>query len=1048
MGLASTIITIATKDIGGFTVAAYLTEKAADIGTGKVWTVLKNKISNETEGFEIRLYNAIEKSVWKYLDTNINSDISAAICEHIFAIWCKEGYLSPERVSNILKRYSQYAKQNDILEWYRYFSEQIVQDEILYTIFVMNNIQLGREVQEEQGQKIDQVLQMLKETLDKSEKQEEYPKYLSDFPRDIGTIYLNRKVLEDELWKAIVLKKESILLYGIGGIGKTETAKAVLKKIYDLPYQVTGIQRIIWANYINNSLKDSLIEAVRETRGCVNTDEAWEHIQEIIQTFREKLLIVVDNVETVGEDIELAKLNDLPCRVLVTSRIEKVGGLKEYPVEALTEENCKEIFYYYYVGNHDDYYLKKILELTEYHTVMLELLAKTANMEEDSLQEFYEKLLRKGFRLSEEEVEAEHPLLQKERRVIEQLKILFSMSKCCQEDKELLCQLSVIPSIPFQYKTIKNWIEIKRKSQLERLVKTGWLKSDKELLATYIMHSVIASAIRFQNEEHLYEKCRYVIYSISNELICSDTQHGSEKAYLIPFSWSISDVLRGHLCEEQDAVFLTNLAQVYFDIGNYENAYKFFIRAMEIDEKISGIESLVVSYDYYNLAEVSYNMYRFSEALSFLKKSLKIRKRYYKSEDINVVILIKLFAGLYVKINRLDWAEALYFWTADKLEKNPETDELQLSTHYCDMASFFRERGYVGDYEKSETYYKKAELGMRKVYGNKTHPEMAAFYDAYALLYSNMGKYENALSLLQNALKMRECLLEKEHPDMVQSYISIGLLYYELTQYEEALEYLYQALEIADTIWTGPFSFKADIYNNLGLVYRNIGDYEKAKEYYMQALNIREATYPTEHPMILAIHNNIAQVYSSEGKYEEAIDLYEKVIQGYSEKMFSKEEIDSAFLATVYDNISVAYRSVERYNEAISACEKGRDMRRIIFSEKSVDYALSLNNLALIYYYKNEYGKAKGLFENALNIKKQVLPEIHRELSLAHFNLGLVQDKLCEDEEALENYRISMEIDNELGAYEDVFFTAQYMADIYERNGMMEEAEIYRSLES
>ena len=82
------------------------------------------------------------------------------------------------------------------------------------------------------------------------------------------------------------------------------------------------------------------------------------------------------------------------------------------------------------------------------------------------------------------------------------------------------------------------------------------------------------------------------------------------------------------------------------------------------------------------------------------------------------------------------------------------------------------------------------------------------------------------------------------------------------------------------------------------------------------------------------------------------------------------------------------------------------------------------------------------------NIKKQVLPEIHGELSLAYFNLGLVQDKLCEDEKALENYRISMEIDNELGAYEDVVFTAQYMADIYERNGMVEEAEIYRSLGS
>lgn len=87
---------------------------------------------------------------------------------------------------------------------------------------------------------------------------------------------------------------------------------------------------------------------------------------------------------------------------------------------------------------------------------MLELLAKTANMEEKTLQEFYELLVQKGFRMSNEEVDSHHALLQSEKRVTEHLKI----SKCRIQDKDLLCQLSVIPAIPFQYKTVRNWIEI------------------------------------------------------------------------------------------------------------------------------------------------------------------------------------------------------------------------------------------------------------------------------------------------------------------------------------------------------------------------------------------------------------------------------------------------------------------------------------------------------------------------------------------------------------------------------------------------------------
>ena len=424
---------------------------------------------------------------------------------------------------------------------------------------------MSGKLQREQDKKIDQVLALLQAVMkENKETQQKKPEYISDPPTDIDSFYVDRTMLENELWTAFILAGKSALLYGMGGIGKTEMAKAVLKKIYSLPCDVTGIYQIAWVTYTNGKLKDSLIEAFYDTKGYTDRDEAWEHVYNRIQTQREKLLIVIDNVEMIEQDRDIERVGDLPCRILVTSRTEKIGGLYRCSVDHLPEEDCRDIFYHYYVGNHDNHYLDKILRLIEYHTVMLELLAKTANMEEKTLQEFYELLVQKGFRMSNEEVDSHHPLLQSEKRVTEQLKILFTISKCRIQDKDLLCQLSVIPAIPFQYKAVRNWIEIQHKSQLEYLVKTGWLKSDGKLVSTYIMHSVIASAIRFQNEECLYEKCRYVIHSITKEMECKEQEHGSEKSYLIPFSWSISDVLRDHLCDEQDAEFLTNLAYVYY----------------------------------------------------------------------------------------------------------------------------------------------------------------------------------------------------------------------------------------------------------------------------------------------------------------------------------------------------------------------------------------------------------------------------------------------------------------------------------------------------
>ena len=81
MSLASIIISIATKEIAGFTVGGYLAEKAADVGTGKIWEELKKKIGDKTDTFEFRLYEVIEETVNDYFGGAIGRDISAAICE-------------------------------------------------------------------------------------------------------------------------------------------------------------------------------------------------------------------------------------------------------------------------------------------------------------------------------------------------------------------------------------------------------------------------------------------------------------------------------------------------------------------------------------------------------------------------------------------------------------------------------------------------------------------------------------------------------------------------------------------------------------------------------------------------------------------------------------------------------------------------------------------------------------------------------------------------------------------------------------------------------
>jgi len=63
-------------------------------------------------------------------------------------------------------------------------------------------------------------------------------------------------------------------------------------------------------------------------------------------------------------------------------------------------------------------------------------------------------------------------------------------------------------------------------------------------------------------------------------------------------------------------------------------------------------------------------------------------------------------------------------------------------------------------------------------------------------LYFSQGKYEQALPLYQEALKIREQVLGKQHPDYAGSLNNLATLYYSQGEVDKALPLFEQAVEI------------------------------------------------------------------------------------------------------------------------------------------------------------------------------------------------------------------------------------------------------------
>ncbi|MCM1530488.1 MAG: NB-ARC domain-containing protein [Alistipes sp.] len=395
-----------------------------------------------------------------------------------------------------------------------------------------------------------------------------HPKYLTESPEN-GVELIGRKDDIDILHEFLIKKKENILVTAVGGLGKTELVKKFISEIREKDVNECDIEIIAWVQYNNNDLRMSVKQAFHMK--C-EIDEVWTEIQNISDKYGKRMLLVVDNIEA-SDDEYLRKLSQLSCRILVTSRNRKLSGFNEkLELQPLSMEDCRELFYRHYrIEERNNEILNDIIELTAKLTIMIVFIAKAAFSEGFSLLELYAKLVEKGFKLSEEDVSCEHEKMQNDETIIRQMCILFSLVKYSDEDKKILTYISVIPNLKFDFTKAKKWFNIRKNSSLLSLFNVGMLEYIMEKRThIYWMHSVIAAAIREQQKEILYEQCAPFIHELSEELECGEYWGTAyTKLDLIPFSWSVADLLENNLNNEDDATFLIRLFYVCFEASNY-----------------------------------------------------------------------------------------------------------------------------------------------------------------------------------------------------------------------------------------------------------------------------------------------------------------------------------------------------------------------------------------------------------------------------------------------------------------------------------------------
>jgi len=344
----------------------------------------------------------------------------------------------------------------------------------------------------------------------------------------------------------------------------------------------------------------------------------------------------------------------------------------------------------------------------------------------------------------------------------------------------------------------------------------------------------------------------------------------------------------------------------------------------------------------------------------------------------------------------------------DSLDSAPS---LKDTTQAAEYFSKGEELAKAAQYDSSNTYYEKARKVYQKL-GNLYALEPMwekALQSSNSMAWNLMilGKYDEALEYLNEALSVGLQKFGNNHVDVAQSYNIIGVVYGSMGDYDRTVEYFLKSLSIRLGLFGEEHPLVAGSYNNIGVLYQVKGDYDQALEYQQKSLSIKLRLLDNEHPDVAASYNNIGNVYYGKGDYDRALEYYQEGLT-INLRLFGEEHPE---VAGSYQNIGNAYHEKGPYDKAIEYHQKSLSIRLGLFGEEHPNVAKSYDNTGDVYSANGDHDRALEYYQKSLSINLRSLGEDHPDVAIAYNSIGKLYNKKDDYDRAIEYHRKALAIE-------------------------------------
>jgi len=689
-------------------------------------------------------------------------------------------------------------------------------------------------------------------------------------PRDI----IGRENDLNQLHTLLTDDKRVVVVNGLGGIGKTTLVQAYVcqyEEAYEHIAWITQTSENLQNDFINT---DSLLKILQIEPTSLEPKHIFEDIILKLKNVKDKPnLLVIDNAEQSLSNYKDLLPSQPKWHLLVTSR-EEISGFHLLPLDFLSEEQAIELFKKHYpLQKLNEQDIKELVQTIDYHTLTIELLAKTAKVQRydaAKLKEAIEQDLRANVEVGRQSEQVE--------KIGTYLSTVFSLSKLNEAELWLLKQFACLPSDFHTYNLLEELLIDEESSYKDIFAETvsniaqkGWLLQNRAT-DSYKMHRIIAEVVKKEQRITTTDVVT-LISSITQQLIIDQAKDNPvDKFVWIPFGKS----LLANFSEDTTTV-ISNLQNILalrlIDLGDYKEAQTLLEKAMLSTEQNLGEDHPDTAMIYSNLAIVIRNSGDYKRARILLEKAmLSDEKNLGKDHPITAIRYCNL--GLVLKdLGDYKGAKTLLEKAVLSAEKNFGKDHHTTATNYSNLGTVLQA---LGDYANARTLLEKAMQWAENNFG-KDHPSTARSYSNLAMVFQDLRDYKDAKTLLKKAVLSNEENLGQDHPDTLKNYIQLASVLKALGGYVDAKILLEKAVLSTEKNFGKNHPNTAKNYSRLALVLKASGDYAGAKTFLEKAVLSAESNFGKDHVTTGIRYLNLARVLQDLGYYVEALENCEKV---------------------------------------------------------------------------------------------------------------------------------------------------------------------------